>query len=92
MALNATILAGLRDLPVPGNLISLDDVVMKALHDRQQMGSVSRASVGACGALALGIGLAGGALTAAPAIAGEAPLTLTSASALAPSYLLDGSQ
>ena len=58
MALDATLLAGLRDLPVPDSLTSLDDAVMNALQERQQMGSVSRAAVGACGALALGIGLA----------------------------------
>ena len=92
MALDATLLAGLRDLPIPDSLTSLDDAVMNALQERQQMGSVSRAAVGACGALALGIGLASGALTAGPAIAGEAPLSLTSASALAPSSLLDSSQ
>lgn len=92
MALDAKLLAGLRDLPVPESLTALDDGVMNALLERQQMGSVSRAAVGACGALALGIGLASGALTAGPAIAGEAPLSLTSASALAPSSLLDSSQ
>jgi hypothetical protein len=92
MALDAKMLAGLRDLPVPDSLALLDDGVMNALQERQQVGSVSRAAVGACGALALGIGLASGALTAGPAIAGEAPLSLTSASALAPSSLLDSSQ
>ena len=92
MTLNASLLAGLRDQPLPDNLISLDDAVMEALRERQQMGSVSRAAVGACGALALGMGLASGALTAGPAIASEAPLSLTSASALAPSSLLDGSR
>ena len=92
MVLDATLLAGLQYLPVPFSLPSLDDAVMNALQERQQMGSVSRAAVGACGALALGIGLASGALTAGPAIAGEAPLSLTSASALAPSSLLDSSQ
>jgi len=92
MALDATLLAMLRDLPVPGRLMTLDDAVLTALRERQQMGAVSRAAVGACGALALGIGLASGALTAGPAIAGETQLSLISASALAPSNLLDGSQ
>lgn len=92
MALDTTLLVALRDLPVPDALMSLDDAVMDALHERQKMGSVSRAALGACGAFALGIGLAGGALTSAPAIAGETPLTLTSVSALAPSSLLDGSR
>ena len=92
MVVDAKLLAGLRDLPFPDSLASLDDGVMNALQERQQMGFVSRAAVGACGALALGIGLASGALTAGPAIAGEAPLSLTSASALAPSSLLDSSQ
>ena len=92
MTLNASLLAELRERPIPDTLISLDDAVMEALRERQQIGSVSRAAVGACGALALGIGLAGGALTAGPAIASEAPLSLISASALAPSNLLDSSQ
>ena len=92
MPLDATLLTGLRDVPVPDCLTSLDDAVMNALQERQQMGSVSRAAVGACGALALGMGLASGALTAGPAIASEAQLSLTSASALAPSSLLDGSR
>ena len=92
MTLNASLLTGLRERPVPDTLLSLDDAVMEALRERQQIGSVSRAAIGACGALALGIGLASGALTAGPAIAGEAPLSLTSASALAPSSLLDSSQ
>jgi|GEM_PF-1649017 len=92
MAFDTSLLAGLRDRPVPDNLMSLDDAVMDALRERQQMGSVSRTALGACGALALGIGLAGGTLTAGPAVASEAPLSLTSASTLAPSSLLDGSR
>ncbi len=92
MALNETLLAGMRDLPMPDKLSLIDNAVLAGLRERQQMGSVSRTALGACGAVALGIGLASGAMTSAPAIARESPLTLTSASALAPSNLLDGSE
>jgi hypothetical protein len=43
-------LAALRDLPVPDSLTAIDDAVMNALQERQQMGIVSRAAVGACSA------------------------------------------
>lgn len=92
MRFDPSLLAGVRDLPLPDKLESLDDAVMVAVRERQQMGSISRAAIGACGAIALGIGLASGALTTDPAIASEGPLSLTSASALAPSSLLDGIQ
>lgn len=92
MALNETLLARMRDLPMPDALHLLDDAVLAGLRERRHMGSVSRAALGACGAVALGIGLASGAMTSTPAIAGGSPLTLTSASELAPSSLLDSSQ
>ncbi len=92
MALNETLLAEMRDLPMPDTLHLIDDAVLAGLRERLQMGSVSRAALGACGAIALGIGLASGTMISAPAIASEAPLALTSASALAPSNLLDGSK
>jgi hypothetical protein len=92
MALNETLLAELRNLPMPDTLHLLDDAVLADLRERQQMGSVSRTALGACSAIALGIGLASGAMTSAPALAGESSLSLTSASALAPSNLLDSSQ
>lgn len=92
MALNETLLAEMRDLPMPKTLHLIDDAVLAGLHKQHQMGSISRTALGACGVIALGIGLASGAMTSAPAIAGESPLTLSSALALAPSNLLDGSQ
>lgn len=92
MALNQTLLAEMRDMPMPDTLRLMDDAVLAGLRERQQMGSIARTALGACSAIALGIGLAGGAMTSAPALAGESPLSLTSASALAPSNLLDSGQ
>ena len=84
------LLTRLRAMPVPLDLATLDNAVLAGLHDRQQMGSISRKALGTCGALALGIGLAGGAMVGAPAVAKEPALSLSAANALAPSSLLEG--
>ena len=87
-----TLLTRLRTMSVPHDLAVLDDAVLAGLRDRQQMGSISRKALGTCGALALGIGLAGGAMVGAPAIAREPAFSLGAANALAPSSLLEGRQ
>ena len=90
MPTTETLLAALRDLPTPENLGSLDDAILGGVRERKLMGSVSRTAVGACGALALGIGVASGTFGTSVANASEPQLALSSANALAPSQLLDG--
>jgi hypothetical protein len=88
--IDETLFAAMRDQPVRGDLLSLDEAILAGVRERKQLGSISRAALGACGALALGVGVAGGTLVTTSANASEPELALTSANALAPSQLLDG--
>jgi hypothetical protein len=90
MSIDERLFAAMRDQSLPGDLGALDDAIILGVRERKQMGSVSRTALGACGALALGIGVAGGTLATSAASASEPELALSSANALAPSQLLDG--
>lgn len=90
MANDDALLMQLRALRVPHDLAALDDGVLTGLRDRLQTGAVSRMALGTCGALALGIGIAGGSITGSTAVANAPGLSLSGASALAPSNLLEG--
>jgi hypothetical protein len=90
VSFDETLFAAMRDRPLRSDLVSLDDAILAGVRERRQLGSVSRAALGACGALALGVGVAGGTLVTSSANASEPELALTSANALAPSQLLDG--
>lgn len=92
MADEDALLMRLRALPVSQDLAMLDDSILAGLRERQQTGSVSRMALGTCGALALGIGMAGGAMGGSAAVAKEPVLSLSGANALAPSSLLEGNQ
>ncbi len=90
MSFDETLLGAMRDQPVRSDLVSLDEAILAGVRERKQLGSVSRAALGACGALALGVGVAGGTLVTSSANANEPELALSLANALAPSQLLDG--
>jgi hypothetical protein len=90
--LSDKLLAQLREHSLPHDLAAFDDAVLAGVRERKQMGSMSRKALGTCGALALGVGLAGGAMAGGAVAAQEPVLALSSADMLAPSTLLEGTQ
>ena len=83
------IMARLRHLPVDGRLAGIAPAVMTGLARRRDR-AAARRSMALAAALALGVGIAGGALPAAPARAVPTQTSAIGLSDYAPSRLLGG--
>ena len=81
-------LDSLGRMPVP-ELASLDDTVMAGLARRRQEAAFTPRLMGFAGALALGLGIAGGSLSNSDPASAQSLSPFASPNALAPSTLLE---
>ncbi len=82
-------LARLGQAPVPAGLAAIDDAVLIGVTRRQQDLALAPRLMGLTGALALGLGIAGGSLTNSDPASTQSVSPFAASNALAPSTLLD---
>ena len=82
-------LARLGQAPVPAGLAAIDDAVLTGVARRQQEVALAPRLMGFAGAIALGLGIAGGSLTHSDPASAQSLSPFATSNALAPSTLLD---
>jgi hypothetical protein len=82
-------LARLGQVPVPVELAAIDDAVLTGVARRQREAAVAPRLMGVAGALALGLGIAGGSLSSSDPASAQSLSPFAPANVLAPSTLLD---
>ena len=82
-------LARLGQAPVPAGLAAIDDAVLTGVTMRQQEVALAPRLMGLAGALALGLGIAGGSLANSDPASAQSLSPFDTSNALAPSTLLD---
>lgn len=82
-------LARLRQAPVPPGLAAIGDAVLAGAARRQHEAALAPRLMGIAGALALGLGIAGGSLSSSDPASAQSLSPFATGGALAPSTLLD---
>ena len=87
------VFAGLRAAPLPTRLMTIDDVVLAQLSERQANAApLSGSMIGLVLVTALGMGIAGAVFPSAPAQASRTISPFGAPAGLAPSTLLDSGE
>ncbi len=82
-------LARLGQTPVPTGLAAIDDAVLTDVMQRRQEAAFTPRLMGLAGALALGLGIAGGSFSNSDPASAQSLSPFATSNALAPSTLLD---
>ncbi len=82
-------LARLGQAPVPAGLAAIDDAILSGVARRRQELALAPRLMGLTGALALGLGIAGGSIASSDPASAQSLSPFAASNVLAPSTLLD---